>query len=184
MGRVLLGLLGLFIVEIVLMVAIAKAAGGATTFLALVVLCAAGAWVVKRQGLATWRRVNAGFARGEMPTDALVDALIWVIAGAFLLFPGFVSDAIAVLLLLPPTRALLRPRIVAWLRSRVRSTPVGATGVRFSTFGGGTRGSGASWWSANVGASFGGGAGYDDVIDVDGEEVFLDEPRGELPPGV
>lgn len=197
MALVLLGLLGLFVVEIAVMVAVAQATNLAVMFLALIVLCAAGAWLVKRQGIATWKRVNAGLARGEMPTNALLDGLIWVIAGAFLLLPGFVSDALAVLLILPPTRAVLRPLIVARLARRTAAASMSVGGVSFSTFGFGAPGTGRASSSGFGGFGAGASSGFDDplanvrrkrerrddILDLDSEEVFLDEPRGELGPG-
>lgn len=185
MALVLLTIAALFIVEITVMVAVANATNVAVMFLGLIVLCAAGAWLVKRQGLATWKRVNEGFARGEMPTNALLDGVIWVIAGALLLVPGFVSDVLAVALILPPTRALLRPIIVRRLERRA-SVSVRTAGASFTTFG--------------FGSSVGGfratqHGGFDDplsgvrrrrdqdIIDLDSEEMYLDEPRGELGPG-
>jgi len=174
---VLLALLALFVVEVTVMIAVANATSVITMFLALTLLCAAGAWVVKRQGFATWRRINDGFARGEMPTDAVLDGLIWMVAGALLLVPGFVSDLAALVLVLPSTRALLRPLVVRRAQVRAESTFNGSA-VRFATFG----------FSTARG-------GFDDdflrrrprhddgIIDLDAEEIFLDEPRGELGPG-
>ncbi|NLA36171.1 MAG: FxsA family protein [Actinobacteria bacterium] len=185
MALVLLALVALFLVEISVMVAVANATNVAVMFLALIVLCAAGAWLVKRQGLATWKRVNEGFARGEMPTNALLDGFIWVIAGALLLVPGFVSDLLAVALILPPTRALLRPVIVHRLERRAGAS-VRTASASFTTFGFGTSAGG-------FGATRPGGfedplSGVrrrrdDDIIDLDSEEMYLDEPRGEIGPG-
>lgn len=186
MARVLLALALLAIVELTVVIAVAKATSVLFMFLALIVLCAGGAWLVKRQGLATMRRINEGFGRGEVPTDALLDGFIWVVAGALLLLPGFVSDFLAVLLILPPTRAMLRPVLVTKMQARATAKVASAGGATFTTFGFSNAGGGfraSQQGNPFADPSFGRRRGVDDdIIDLDAEEVYLDDPRGEIDP--
>lgn len=118
-------LLLLAVLEVVAFAWIARRLGVILTLGALVLDVIVGAWLVAHQGLATWQKVTTRLQQGEVPAKALFDAVLILAAGAFLIFPGFVSDAIALLLLLPPTRALLRPiallilaAIAGWPRGR------------------------------------------------------------------
>lgn len=126
-------LAALFIVlpllELYVIVQVAQAVGVLETLLALVALFVAGVWLVKRQGLAVWRRFDESVAVGRVPGKELADGALLLLAGAFLLFPGFLTDAVGVALLLPPVRAgvrrVLRPR---WSRGRVRVIRASSTG--------------------------------------------------------
>lgn len=80
-----------------------------------------GAWLAKQQGLQVARLVQLQLARGEMPTDALLDGAL-VLSGAILLLtPGFVTDSIGFLLLFPYTRMVIRHGLKQWIRSLIAS---------------------------------------------------------------
>ncbi|WP_173915860.1 FxsA family protein [Halobacillus sp. Marseille-Q1614] len=67
-----------------------------------------GAWLAKQQGLETIRKIQEAASRGEAPGDALLDGACILVGGAFLLTPGFVSDTIGFVLLIPSTRRPLK----------------------------------------------------------------------------
>lgn len=81
------------------------------TLAILVLVSAAGAALVKREGLRVFRRFKEQIAAGNMPTNEMVDGVCLLIAGVLLVVPGFVTDAVGLLLLLPPFRLLLRRRL-------------------------------------------------------------------------
>ncbi len=74
-----------------------------------------GSILLQQQGLATLQRVQSALERGEMPTDALLEGLIIVIGGVLLLTPGFFTDFLGVLCLIPLSRHFL----IAWLARRM-----------------------------------------------------------------
>ena len=78
--------------------------------------CAIGAWLLKRQGLSTLRRITEAVDAGRVPGRELVDGLLLLVAGALMLAPGFLGDVIAYLLLLPPTRAPIRALVLRRFR--------------------------------------------------------------------
>lgn len=109
MGFLLLAvLIGVPLIEIGLFIEIGGFIGLWPT-LALVVLTAAiGSWQLRAQGLATLARGRQQLDRGELPTRELFDGFCLVIAGALLLTPGFMTDAVGLALFVPPFRDALR----------------------------------------------------------------------------
>jgi len=67
---------------------------------------------VKHQGTGVWGRTRRTLERGEMPAAEMVDGGLLVAAGAMLIVPGFVTDIIGLLLLVPPVRSLFRNRLL------------------------------------------------------------------------
>lgn len=124
-------LLAVPLLELYLIVQVAGAIGVLETIGLLLLISAGGAYLLKQQGLATWRRVGQSLQRGEMPARELVDGAMILMGGALLLTPGFFTDAVGLVLLLPPTRASLkgvvRRMLARWGRARFRV--VGYTNV-------------------------------------------------------
>src|SRR5690606_13938170 len=115
-------LLLLFIIiplmEIVLLIQIGGEIGALATVVWLVLAFLIGVNLIRLQGITTLMKVRDMLGRGEAPAQALADGLLLAIAGVLLVIPGFASDFIALLLLIPPLRKLLIQR---WLR-RVKVT--------------------------------------------------------------
>ncbi len=107
------------IVELFVIIQMAHLIGVLPTILFLVLVSVAGAWLVKREGIGVVGRVRDQLQRGDIPTDSLVDGLLIVVAGAMLLFPGFVTDTFGLLLLLPPVRILVRKLTIARFLARI-----------------------------------------------------------------
>jgi UPF0716 protein FxsA len=106
--------------ELAAIIFVAKAVGVLTTLLLLLVFSLAGAWLAKREGLAAWRRFQFATAEGRVPTREVADGAMVLLAGALLLVPGFLTDVLGLLLLVPATRALAR-RLVPVLAARRRT---------------------------------------------------------------
>jgi UPF0716 protein FxsA len=78
-----------------------------------------GTLLFRSQGRAVWRRFNEVLARGEMPHREVLDGVLIVFGGAFLITPGFITDIAGALLLIPPTRAVIRRLVARRLGRRV-----------------------------------------------------------------
>jgi UPF0716 protein FxsA len=127
MGLVILLLvLGLPIAEIAAFVEIGGEIGVLATLAWVFLAALAGMVVIRLQGLATALQLRVALARNELPARALFDGACVTIAGLLLLFPGFVSDAIAILLLLPPLRGLLFHLIARRISAHISVTRGGA----------------------------------------------------------
>lgn len=98
----------LFIVMPIAEMAVLIKVGGAIGVLntvGLVLLTAViGAWLLKQQGLATLLRANQRLNSGELPAREVAEGLILAVGGALLLTPGFITDTIGFLCLIPGTR--------------------------------------------------------------------------------
>ena len=107
------------IVELAVIIQVGQAIGVVETLLLMVLVSVVGAWLVKREGIGVWRRAQRQMDAGVMPGRELVDGVLIMVAGALLLLPGFVSDCLGILLLLPPVRAVVRGLVIRRLRTRV-----------------------------------------------------------------
>jgi UPF0716 protein FxsA len=78
-----------------------------------------GSLLLRAQGRAVWRRFNEAMAAGRIPHREVIDGVLVIFGGAFLLTPGFLTDVAGLLLLLPPTRSFVRRIAVRRLGRRV-----------------------------------------------------------------
>jgi UPF0716 protein FxsA len=90
---------------------VGPALGAPLTIALLAADSLAGAWLMKSQGRAVWRRFNDTLGAGRIPHREIVDGVLIIFGGAFLITPGFITDVLGFLLLIPPTRSLFRRRL-------------------------------------------------------------------------
>lgn len=109
----LVGVLTLPVAEIMVWVSVADSIGGLATVGLTVLAILAGSALLRHGGLAMTLDVRARLERGEPPGPAVFDGVCVTLAGFLLLLPGFITDGLALLLLLPPVRALLLRAVVA-----------------------------------------------------------------------
>ena len=110
--------------ELFVLIKVAEAIGVLYAILLLISSWPVGTWVLRSQGRAAWRRLAAAVGAGRSPGREVLDGALILTGGLLLIIPGFISDAIGLLALLPPTRALLRRALARNLQSRL---VVGAT---------------------------------------------------------
>ena len=106
--------------------------GAALTIALLVVDSIIGSLLLRSQGRAVWRRFNLALQEGRVPHREVVDGILIIAGGALLLTPGFISDILGAVLLIPPTRALIRPALVKRLtrKAAIRITDTRPRGGR------------------------------------------------------
>jgi UPF0716 protein FxsA len=80
-----------------------------------------GAWLMRHQGRAAWRRFNETTRAGRVPAREVLDGALVIFGGALLLTPGFITDIFGLILLVPPTRALVRAVLARRLAHRMVS---------------------------------------------------------------
>ena len=96
------------IAELAVIIQVGQAIGVWWTILLLVADSVLGSLLMRSQGRAAWRRFNEAVRAGRVPAREVADGVLVIFGGALLLTPGFLSDIVGVLFLLPPTRALIR----------------------------------------------------------------------------
>jgi len=94
--------------ELFVIVKVGEWIGYLPTFALLISISICGGYLVKRQGVSTLARARSQMRAGELPAAELVDGAVIVVAGAMLLTPGFITDALGLLLLVSPLRLLPR----------------------------------------------------------------------------
>lgn len=105
------------IVELAIIIQVGQVVGAGWTIVALIAISLIGAALVKAEGLRAWRRVREALAESRMPAEEVVDGALVLLGGALMLTPGFLTDGLGLLLVVPGTRGLLNRAI----RGRVRS---------------------------------------------------------------
>lgn len=108
------------IVELAVIIQVGQAIGVLNTVVLLLLVSFLGSWLVKREGMAVWRRFQDQVHSGVVPGKEIADGVMILLAGALLISPGFVTDVFGVLLLLPPVRAVVRAALLRRTASRVR----------------------------------------------------------------
>ncbi len=152
------------IAELYVIIQVGEAIGLWPTLALLLADALLGAFLLKHQGRGAWRRFNEALAQRRFPGKEVADGVLIVIGGTLLLAPGFLTDIVAIFLLVPPTRAIVRGLLRRFTIGRF--TVVGMPG------GGG------------VGRDPRGGPTRDYDFDATAEEVPVNGDRGErqLPP--
>lgn len=118
---ILLILLVAVIVEVTVLIAVGHAIGILATIGLLILGSVVGAVLLRREGTRTLAAFREAMRTRRPPHRELIDGVLIVAAGVLIVLPGFVSDILGLLLLLRPTRALVRRRM---LRSAALSTPL------------------------------------------------------------
>lgn len=127
----MLKLLALFVVvpaiELALLIEVGSRIGTLATLLLIVATGVLGASLARWQGLGVLATVRAELDRGEMPTGAIVDGVIILIAAAVLMTPGLLTDVFGFLCLVPLTRQLIKRSLWKRVEGAVREGRVGVS---------------------------------------------------------
>jgi UPF0716 protein FxsA len=94
--------------ELYVIVQVGQAIGVLWTIGLLLLSSIIGAALLRSQGRSVWRRFRVALASGRPPARETVDGALVIVGGALMLVPGFITDAIGALLLLPPSRTTVR----------------------------------------------------------------------------
>ena len=155
----LLLLLCVPLLELYVIIQVAGGMGTGQTILLLILVSVVGAWMVRRSGLGVLNQIRNRLNRGELPAAELVDGLLILLAGALMLTPGFITDAVGLLLLFFPTRVLLRSLLMRHFAKKIRVD-------QWSAGPGGRGGFGFGYSSGGPGGFDAGGPDVRDISDV------------------
>ena len=149
------------IVELFVIIQVGEAIGVLPTIALLIADSVLGSMLMRSQGRAAWRRFNAAIREGRIPHREVLDGVLVIFGGALLLTPGFVTDVLGIVLLLPPSRAVVRNLVGRRLVPRMVASGLGGFGV-----GGGGGGAGGGRRRPRPADG-----------DVDGTATEVDPPR-------
>jgi UPF0716 protein FxsA len=109
------------IAELYAIYLVGDAIGVLPTFLLLAADSLLGSLLLRSQGRSVWQRFNEALTEGRMPHREVLDGVLIIFGGAFLITPGFITDVVGLGLLIPPTRAIVRRLLVRRLGRRVEA---------------------------------------------------------------
>ncbi|MGI8594494.1 MAG: FxsA family protein [Solirubrobacteraceae bacterium] len=151
--------------ELYVLIQVGQAIGALPTIAILVVDSILGSLLLRSQGRAVWRRFNEALRDHRPPAREVLDGALVIFGGALLLTPGFLTDVLGLVLLLPPTRAVLRRVLFAWFGRRFVVAHVAGAAA------------GAGARRARRRRPAPGGTTTHEPYDVEGEAVDVDPPH-------
>ncbi len=107
------------VVEIYVIIQVGQAIGPWWTILLLVLDSILGSWLIRHEGARAWRALREALDSGRMPARELSDGALILVAGTLMLAPGFVTDALGVLMVLPFTRPVFRRLLTVVVANRL-----------------------------------------------------------------
>lgn len=105
------------VAEVWLLTTVGSVIGVLPTLLILIAEALVGAWLLRREGRKSWQALVTAYEAGRVPTGQLADAALVLAGGIMIILPGFFTDVIGLVFLLPFTRRLAR-KALGWLVGR------------------------------------------------------------------
>jgi UPF0716 protein FxsA len=116
------------LVELYVLIQVGQEIGALPTIAILLLDSLLGAFLMRSQGRSAWERFLTATRSGRIPAREVVDGALVIVGGALLLTPGFITDIFGILLLLPPTRAILRRFLLRGVAARMLGGPAAIGG--------------------------------------------------------
>jgi UPF0716 protein FxsA len=107
------------IAELYVIYLVGDAIGVWQTLLLLAADSVLGSLLLRSQGRSVWNRFNEALSAGRVPRREVMDGVLVIFGGAFLITPGFLTDVLGLVLLIPPTRSVIRRRVERRIGQRV-----------------------------------------------------------------
>lgn len=126
----LLGFIAVPILEVWLLTVVGTRIGLLPTVGILIAEAALGGWLMRREGAKAWKALQDAFDSGKMPAGELADAALVLVGGVLLMLPGFFTDVIGLLFLLPCTRPLARGLIGFLIARQVAKSGIDVSVMR------------------------------------------------------
>lgn len=118
------------LVEIFVLIQVGQVIGPWWTILLLIADSILGTWLIRREGGRAFPALRAALNSGQMPAKELADGALILIGGTLMLSPGFVTDLVGIVLILPFTRPLARRALTGVVTRRLVGAGAAAYGPR------------------------------------------------------
>jgi UPF0716 protein FxsA len=122
LGRILLCVILIPLVELGLLDQLYQRTSLSTTVVVVLITGIVGVNLARRQGLQIWRKIHEQTAAGKVPSQEIMDAVMILLAGAFLITPGLLTDCVGFSLLIPSARRRLGSYLAEWFRRKTVTT--------------------------------------------------------------
>jgi UPF0716 protein FxsA len=136
LGRLFFLFTAMTLIEVYVLMSIGSLLGAELTIGIIILTAFAGSYLVRSQGVQTVQKLQARLAAGEAPGQEIVEGIMLLVCGVLLVTPGFVTDALGLLVLTPHIRGRLAKAIIAQYKDRIipQSTFTGnAQGFSYSS---------------------------------------------------
>ncbi len=108
------------VTELYILIEVGKKIGGLTTIGIIILTGIIGAYLVKGQGFMILKKIQSDLNEGIIPGDSLIQGAIILAGGIFLLTPGFVTDIIGFIFLIPVSRRVVKKYLLKWLKGKIK----------------------------------------------------------------
>ncbi|MDD5014313.1 MAG: membrane protein FxsA [Atribacterota bacterium] len=106
--------------ELYILIEVGREIGSLTTIGIIILTGIIGAYLVRDQGFMILKKIQNDLNEGIMPGDNLIQGAIILGGGVFLLTPGFVTDIVGFILLIPVSRNIVKKYLLNWLRKKIK----------------------------------------------------------------
>lgn len=106
-------------IELALLIKVGSYIGLFNTITIVILTAVIGAYMVKMEGIGIMRRIQQSMQEGIFPEDELINGMMILVAGALLLTPGFFTDIIGFLMVIPFTRNQIRKFAMKYIKSKM-----------------------------------------------------------------
>lgn len=108
------------VTELYILIEVGKKIGSLTTIGVIILTGIIGAYLVKGQGFMILRKIQNDLNEGTIPGDSLIQGVIILAGGILLLTPGFVTDIIGFIFLIPVSRRVVKKYLLKWLKGKIK----------------------------------------------------------------
>ena len=108
------------VTELYILIEVGKKIGSLTTIGVIILTGIIGTYLVKSQGFMILRKIQNDLNEGIMPGDSLIQGAIILAGGILLLTPGFVTDILGFIFLMPASRNILKKYLLKWLKGKIK----------------------------------------------------------------
>jgi len=119
------------LLELALLIKIGEHIGASNTIALVIITGFAGAYLARAQGVRVVREFTDSVQRGDMPADPLLEGLLIVVGGAFLVTPGIITDIAGFLLVVPQSRRAIRNFLAKFIKSNIVVSSYSQSGANF-----------------------------------------------------
>jgi len=106
--------------ELYILIEVGKKIGSLTTIGIIIFTGILGAYLVKNQGFMILKKIQNDLNEGIMPGDSLIQGAIILAGGILLLTPGFVTDIVGFIFLIPVSRNVVKKYLLKWLKGKIK----------------------------------------------------------------